>query len=62
VVSRPTQFFTIDPEWALANDLLTPGPLSPKGERGALRIDSALDPTKWDGGDRRARRIAIVSS
>ena len=34
LVSRPAQFFTIDPEWALANDPLTPHPLSPKGERG----------------------------
>jgi hypothetical protein len=27
-------FFTIDPDWALANDPLTLCPLSPKGERG----------------------------
>jgi hypothetical protein len=45
LVSRPAQFFTIDPEWALANDPLTRpapaeenaggGPPSPPRGRGA---------------------------
>jgi hypothetical protein len=26
LVACPTQFYTIHPEWALANDPLTPGP------------------------------------
>jgi hypothetical protein len=38
-VSRPTQFFTIDPEWALANDPLTPlSPLPQGGEGGKLNL------------------------